>query len=66
MFLGLYSGFPDVIGDTLIVLLGLLIALFGFYHGSGNYAFVEEVVEIKEKDIPKSKEKGHDGSSPSA
>ncbi len=66
MLLGLYSGFPDVIGDTLIVLLGFLIALFGFYHGSNNYAFVEEVAEEKDKIVPKQKDKVNNGSTSSS
>jgi hypothetical protein len=37
-----FTGFPEVIRDSFIVLLGFLIALFGFYHGSANYALVEE------------------------
>ncbi len=36
-----FTGFPEIIRDSLVVLSGFLIALFGFYHSSSNYALVE-------------------------
>lgn len=41
-----FTGFPEIIRDSLIVLSGFLIALFGFYHGSDNYALVEESLVV--------------------
>ena len=43
-----FTGFPEIMRDSLIVLSGFLIALFGFYHGSGNYALIEETLEKEE------------------
>jgi len=37
-----FTGFPGVMRESLIVLLGFLIAIFGFYHGSANYAMSSE------------------------
>lgn len=37
-----FTGFPEFIRESLVVIAGLLIAIFGFYHGSTNYALKEE------------------------
>lgn len=42
-----FTGFPEIIRESLIVSAGFLIALFGFYHGSTNYALTEEKSETK-------------------
>lgn len=39
-----FTGFPEIMRDSLVVLAGFLITLFGFYHGSANYALVEETL----------------------
>lgn len=43
-----FTGFPEIMRDSLVVLSGFLIALFGFYHGSGHYALVEESFDKEE------------------
>lgn len=40
-----FTGLPEVLRDSFVVLAGFLISLFGFYHGSANYALVEENLE---------------------
>ncbi len=66
-----FTGFPEIMRDSLIVLSGFLIALFGFYHGSSNYAVtegslvinIENTNEIKSKSSHRNKENNE---SPSA
>ena len=41
-----FTGFPEALRDALIVLLGVLIVIFGFYRGSANYALVGEESKI--------------------
>lgn len=60
-----FTGFPGIMRDSLVVLSGFLIALFGFYHGSGNYALVEESLE-KEETKNKSSHRTKENNEPSS
>lgn len=54
-----FTGFPEIMRDSLIVLAGFLITLFGFYHGSANYAIVEETLVVTNVNSEEEKTKTH-------
>lgn len=38
-----FTGFPEPVRESLVVLFGFFIALFGFYHGGRSYSLKDEV-----------------------
>lgn len=41
-----FTGFPEPARDSLIVLFGFFIVLFGFYYGGKNYRLKEGLVSL--------------------
>jgi hypothetical protein len=39
-----FTGFPEATRDSLVVLFGFFIALFGFYYGGKTYRLEEEKI----------------------
>jgi len=46
-----FTGLPQELQDSLVVLLGALIVIFGFYRGSGNYALVEDEIKTETTEV---------------
>lgn len=44
-----FTGFPEVVRESLIVLSGFLIAIFGFSRSYNTYAYKDEEREFSEK-----------------